>query len=47
LVLAVIHVEALILQQVNQPTRSAHQHIWADLLYVTHLHTTGSSASVD
>lgn len=47
LVLAVIHVETLILEQVNQPTRCAHKHIWAHLLYVTHLLATGGSTAVD
>ena len=47
LILAVIHVETLILEQVNQSTRSADKHIWAHLLYVTHLLATGGSTAVD
>ena len=47
LILAVIHVETLILEQVNQPARCAQQHIRAHLLYVTHLLATGGTATVD
>jgi len=47
LILAVVHVETLILEQVNQPARSADQYIRANFLYVTHLLATGGSTTVD